>query len=144
MNEVKYTISQPPITKKNSQQILMNRSTGRPFIMPSKQYKQYEKLAAWYLRPKPTRPIDCRCNVECVFYMPTRRKTDLTNLLEAACDVLVTAGIMADDNYTIIASHDGSRCEYDKSNPRTEITITKLPEDEEQTELPQPSGQERG
>ena len=33
--EVKYTIKLPPVTKKNSQQILTNRATGRQFIMPS-------------------------------------------------------------------------------------------------------------
>ena len=65
--------------------------------------------------------------------MPTRRKTDLTNLLEAVDDILVHAGIIADDNYTIIASHDGSRVLYDKYRPRTEITITRMPGDWQMT-----------
>lgn len=30
----KYIISLPPITKKNSQQILTNHRTGKPFIAP--------------------------------------------------------------------------------------------------------------
>lgn len=38
----KYIISLPPITKKNSQQILTNHRTGKPFIAPSRQYKKYE------------------------------------------------------------------------------------------------------
>lgn len=38
----KYIIFMPPITKKNSQQILTNHRTGKPFIAPSKQYKKYE------------------------------------------------------------------------------------------------------
>lgn len=126
MAEIKYTIKLPPITKKNSQQILTNPKTGRPFIMPSKKYKEYERDAVWFLKPMPPRPIECRVNVKCLFYLPTRRRTDLTNLLEAVDDLLVHAGIIADDHYGIVAAHDGSRCFVDKDNPRTEITITRM------------------
>lgn len=126
MAEIKYTIKLPPITKKNSQQILTNPKTGRPFIMPSAKYKQYEREAGWFLKPMPPRPIECRCNIQCLFYLPTRRRTDLTNLLEAVDDLLVHAGIIADDHYGIVESHDGSRVFYDKENPRTEITITRI------------------
>lgn len=126
MAEIKYTIKLAPITKKNSQQILNNPKTGRPFIMPSKKYKEYEKEAAWFLKPMPPRPIECRVNIKCLFYLPTRRRTDLTNLLEAVDDLLVHAGIIADDHYGIVEAHDGSRCFVDKDNPRTEITITRI------------------
>lgn len=126
MAEIKYTIQLTPITKKNSQQILTNKTTGRPFIMPSKQYKAYEKDAQLFLRPKPPRPISCPVNVKCVFYMPTYRLADKSNLEEAAHDVLVAAGILADDNRDIIATTDGSMVLYDKANPRTEITITRV------------------
>ena len=132
MAEIKYTIKLPPITKKNSQQILTNPKTGRPFIMPSAKFKQYEREAAWFLKPRPPRPIDCSLNIKCLFYLPTRRRTDLTNLLEAVDDLLVSEGIIADDHYGIVTAHDGSRCYYDKNNPRTEITITRLPADEQQ------------
>ena len=44
----------------------------------------------------------------------------------AAHDTLVAAKILADDNNTIIASVDGSRVMYDKSNPRTEIFIEEM------------------
>ena len=63
--------------------------------------------------------------VKCLFYMPTRRKVDLTNLLEAIDDILVYAGTLADDNSSIIVSHDGSRVLYDKENPRTEVYISR-------------------
>ena len=126
--EIKYVIKLPPITKKNSQQILTNRATGRPFIMPSNQYKEYEKNAQWFLKPLPKRPIDIPVTVKCLFFMPTRRKVDLTNLLESIDDILVKSGVLADDNYAIIVSHDGSRVGYDKDNPRTEIYITDFKE----------------
>jgi len=63
--------------------------------------------------------------VQCVYYMKTRRKVDLPNLLNATDDILVKAGVVADDNCTIVATHDGSRVDYDKENPRVDITITK-------------------
>mgnify|MGYP002658165265 CR=1 FL=1 len=124
----KYIISLPPITKKNSQQILTNHRTGKPFIAPSSAYKRYEEQAIYFLTPKPKTPLAGRYRVTAVFYMPTRRSVDLTNLLEAAHDLLVKGRILADDNYMIIESVDGSRVKYDKDNPRTEITIEELEE----------------
>lgn len=121
---LRYTIPLPPVTKKNSQQILRNSKTGRPFIVPSKQYKDYAWAAILFLRPLPDKPIDYPVNVKCLFYMPTMRRVDLTNLLEAAHDVLVEAGVLADDNSGVIVSVDGSRVLYSKENPRTEIEIT--------------------
>lgn len=127
MAEIKYIVKLPPVSKKNSQQILTNRKTGRPFIMPSSKYRQYEREAAWFLKPRPPRPIECEVSVKCLFYMPTMRRIDLNNLLEAATDLLVSAGVLKDDHYGIVVSHDGSRVLYDKENPRTEITITRMP-----------------
>ena len=127
MAEIKYIVKLPPVSKKNSQQILTNRKTGRPFIMPSSKYRQYEREAAWFLKPRPPRPIECEVSVKCLFYMPTMRRIDLNNLLEAATDLLVSAGVLKDDHYGFVVSHDGSRVLYDKENPRTEITITRMP-----------------
>ena len=64
--------------------------------------------------------------MKCLFYMPTARRVDLVNLLEAACDVLVAAGVLADDNSDIVYSHDGSRVLLDRDKPRTEIYITEV------------------
>lgn len=130
MTEIRYTIKLPPVSKKNSQQILINKATRRPFIMPSKKYKQYEQEAAWFLKPRPPRPIECALEIKCLFYMPTHRHVDLTNLLEAADDLLVTAGIIKDDHSGIVVSHDGSRVLYDKEQPRTEIIITRIQSDQ--------------
>ena len=120
---IKFTIPLPPISKKNSQRIMTNRATGKPFIMPSAQYKEYEREASYFI-PR-GKQIAEPVNVQCLFYMPTRRKVDLTNLLEAIDDVMVKAGVLADDNSEIVQSHDGSRVFYDKASPRTEIIITK-------------------
>ena len=114
-----------PITKKNSQQILVNKKTGRPFISPSKKYKEYKKHCADYLAGYTT-PITFPVHVKCIYYLPNARKTDLTNLMEATHDLLVHFGVLADDDYTIIQSVDGSAVYIDRENPRVEITIEKI------------------
>lgn len=111
-----------PRTKKNTQQIVINKKTGRPFIMQNSKYKEYEQNCGYFLKKLPE-PISEPVNVKCVFYRETRIRCDLTNLLEAIDDVLVTYGVLADDNFTVIVGHDGSRVYIDKKNPRTEITI---------------------
>lgn len=120
---VKFTVPITPVTKKNSQRIVVRG--GRPIILPSEKYKEYEDIALWYI-PKRGDPIDFPVNVKCIFYMPTNRLCDLTNHLESIDDVMVKAGLLKDDNYKIIASHDGSRVLVDKDNPRTEVEITRI------------------
>lgn len=127
-----------PVTKKNSQQILVNRATGRPFVSPSPQYKKYAKEAGWQLLEQTAGftdfdiPISIPCNVEFRYFMGTRRKVDLTNLEESTLDVLVESGILADDNCSVASTHDGSFVSYDKENPRVEIFITPLSEEEKE------------
>ncbi|WP_405322208.1 RusA family crossover junction endodeoxyribonuclease [Frisingicoccus sp.] len=125
MKKIQFTIGIVPRTKKNSQQIIM--CNGRPMIIPSKAYKAYEKECRYYMPKIDT--IKEPVNIQAVYYMPTRRRVDLCNLHEALCDALVRHGVIADDNFKIVASMDGSRVKYDKDNPRTEVTITKFEEE---------------
>ena len=121
-----FMIPLPPITKKNSQQILINKKTGKPFIMPSKKYKEYERAAMTYM-PKTAKPIDYPVNIRAYFFMPTKRKCDLTNLLEALDDIMVRAGVIADDHYGIVAGHDGSRVfTGTRGEPRTFVVIEEI------------------
>lgn len=117
------TIPLVPVTKKNSQRIVLVR--GRPLILPSQKYKDYERdaLPALLLHRKHVaQPV----NVRCLYYMPTRRRVDLCNLLEATCDLLVHHGVLEDDNSAVVVSHDGSRVLYDKEHPRTEVFIEEV------------------
>lgn len=57
--------------------------------------------------------------------MDTLVKVDLSALYEGIQDELVATKVLADDNYTIVASHDDSGVFVDKNNPRMEITITR-------------------
>jgi len=123
---VKITLYGDPRTKKNSQRICV-KGNGQRFVKPSAQYEQYERDCLKQLYGKAlhmTGPL----NVCCVYYMGTRRKVDLCNLLEATNDILVKAGVLEDDNSTVVASHDGSRVLYDKARPRVEIRITEMEE----------------
>ena len=122
---MKIVIKGEPVTKKNSQRIVV--AHGRPLIMPSAKYKEYEKMCALYVHPL-EQPIDYGVNVKCLFYKSTRRKSDVTNHLQAVLDILVKYKVLADDNFSIVWSVDGSRVLYDKDNPRTEIEITKIGE----------------
>lgn len=116
------TIPLNPKTKKNSQRIVINRKTNRPMVMQNEAYKEYEKNCGWFLKI-PDKPIDTPVNIRCVFYRENNIRCDLTNLLEAIDDILMKYGVIADDNFKILVSHDGSRVYVDKNNPRTEITI---------------------
>lgn len=125
---LEFTILGDPRTKKNSQRIFRNGS--RAFISPSEAFKRYRKEFIYQV-PKAARiGISGPVNACCVYYMATRRRIDLLNLLEASMDLLVEAGVLADDNSRIVAGHDGSRVRYDKENPRVEIVIEDMAEDE--------------
>lgn len=116
------TLHGVPRSKKNHMMIARNAS-GRPFIMQGPTYQQYEKDCLRQITGKHKLKIEEPVNVKALYYMDTRRRIDLGNLLAATCDILVKAGVLADDNAKVVVAHDGSRVLYDKENPRVEITI---------------------
>lgn len=134
MEEIKYTIKGDPRTKKNHMMIAGSgkrcpkcNKPEKQWVRQGKAHDAFAEAAMWQLRPRPQNPISCQVNVKCLFYMQTRRVVDQLNLLASIDDLLVEAKILEDDNSRIIVGHDGSRVLYDKDNPRTEITITKIP-----------------
>ena len=110
-------------TKKNSSRIVV--AGKRKMLIPSEAYVKFEKQCKPYLQPL---KIDYSVNLKCEFYMATRRKVDLPNLLNSICDVLVKYQVITDDNKDIVSSTDGSRVLYDKQNARIEIEITRFKE----------------
>ena len=120
---LKFTIPLPPVTKKNSQRIV---NTGKFFkILPSKQFEAYQEKAGWLI-PCKNLGIDYPVNIKAIYYMPTARKVDITNLNSALHDVLVHYGVLKDDSSLsprIVVGTDGSRVLIDRSNPRTEIEV---------------------
>lgn len=103
-----------PITKKNSSRIV--NCGGYTRLLPSKAYVQYQKDSLRQITGRDRVKIDQPINLKVLYYMPTRHRVDLVNLLEATCDILVDAGVLADDNSKIVVSHDGSRVLYDKTS----------------------------
>ena len=121
---MKLTILGNPITKKNHQQIV--KIGTRHSLIQSKQYRQYENDCLWQIPGSAKILISEPVNVKCIYYMQTRHRVDLVNLLEATNDILVKAGVLDDDNSKIVVSHDGSRVMWDKNNPRVEIEIKRI------------------
>lgn len=114
-----------PITKKNHQQILTNRKTGKPFISQSKQYLAYEAACLWQLKLCRERYINS-FSVCAWYWLPNRQGwPDLNGLQQATADILEKAGII--DNDKNIIHWDGSRIMgVDKDNPRVEIDIVQI------------------
>lgn len=125
---MKIVIPVNPRSKKNSQEIVFNRRTGKRMVIQNERYTKFEKECKKYMpvlrQPKPY--IDYKCNLSCKFYVCDLRKRDIANYIEAIQDILVKYEIISDDNYNVIASLDGCSMELDRDNPRVEIEITKL------------------
>ncbi len=123
---IEFTLPIRPATKKNSGQIVMRGKY--PVLLPSKQYLAFEKSCLPYLNHVKTTAgtINYPVNIQCHFFTETKRKIDLTNLLNAIDDAMVKSGLIIDDNRDIIAAHDGSRVFHDKFNPRIEVKITEI------------------
>lgn len=95
-------------------------------IIPSKLYKQFEDECLATISKKYRKNINYPVNIKAIFYMQSRRRVDLTNLLEALDDMLVKAEVIKDDCRDIVAGHDYSRVFYDKENPHIDVEITKV------------------
>lgn len=119
-----FVIHGQPIVKKNTGKVV-NRN-GRIFKIDSVPYTRWKNSAVFQIAQQLGRPdpIFEPINLCVKFYMETRRSTDLSNLLEGIQDVLVQCQIIADDDYKIVASLDGTRAAYDKTTPRMEVTIS--------------------
>jgi Holliday junction resolvase RusA-like endonuclease len=93
------------------------------FVKQGKANSDYNLFASGHVQPRPKEPINRPVHIKYLFYMHTRRKVDSLNLQAAADDLLVSTGVLKDDNSDIVKHHDGTRVFYDKENPRTEIYI---------------------
>ena len=98
---------------------------NHPSLIPSAKYREYEKMAGEQITP-PDALINDPVNVKMLFYMPTHRRVDLSNLISACLDILVKYQVLEDDNCNIVVTQDGSQVFYDKENPRTEVYITQF------------------
>lgn len=117
---MRFTITGDVPSKKNSKQIIYVR--GRPLIIPSKNHKTWHTQAINQLQE--IKPVAKQIkHIDLKFYPSTRRKFDLTNKAESIMDLLVDAGIIEDDNYTVIPQIKIQFGSIDRQNPRAEIII---------------------
>lgn len=112
-------------SKKNSQRIIENPRTRKPMIIQSELYMQFERDCGYFLK-RYARHIDYPINLKCTFYVPDKRRRDVVNLLNAIQDILVHYDVIADDNYNIVQSVDGSRIIYEKGREETIIEIESV------------------
>lgn len=108
-------------SKKNSR--ITNRKTGMSF--PSKKYTEWHKGAMKQLEEQGV-PIKKALFVEAIaltFYLPDKRKTDLTNKAESIMDLLVDYGLIDDDNCFVCPDIQLLFAGVDRENPRCEITL---------------------
>jgi hypothetical protein len=103
----------------------------KQFVRNGNNTTEFAFLAAKHLNPRPQKPISGPVRLVYRCCRETRHRVDDLNLYEALDDLLVKEGVLADDNINIIRSRDGSRCFYDKANPRAEIYIYEYKEEED-------------
>lgn len=118
-------------SKKNSKQIVCR---GRfPMLLPSAAFKKWHDVALPALiaeRSELSRqtmqplPKDFAHRIEVTMYAHDARAFDLTNKAESVMDLLVEAGIIADDNCNVAPKIDLRFGGVDRLNPRAEVIIT--------------------
>lgn len=139
-----FTIVGHPYVKKSNQKVGYNHVTKRTVKYDTPSYKAWHKSALEQLQamgydpqfkkinkrlrelnqPLVLAKINEPINLQCRFYMRTDGAVDLSALYEGIQDVMVEVGLLKDDNWHIVASHDGSGVQKDATQPRMEITIT--------------------
>lgn len=120
MSVINITLKGRPATKKNSGRIISRN--GKPIIIPSEAYKNYEDACMWQLAGKKLH-ISGIIVVECKYYLPNKRSwPDLIGLLQATSDILTKAKVIDDDKW-ICSYGDSCIAGIDKDNPRAEILI---------------------
>jgi Holliday junction resolvase RusA-like endonuclease len=116
-----------PVIKKNG------NPTRNGMRLPNKNYIPYAEINTPLLEKLKKENnifIGHPVTIQFLFYKDSNRRTDISNLYEAPQDVIVKAGILKDDNSTIIKSHHSdSRVLYDKEFPRTEMYFYKAAND---------------
>ena len=74
------------------------RAIGRGRVIISKKGREYRQEVVYEtLRERETQPLEGRLSVDIEAWMPDKRRRELDNVLKAALDGMVHAGLMLDD-----------------------------------------------
>ena len=63
------------------------------------------------------------CDVSIKYWLPDRRRRDLSNMTESVMDLLVDRGVLTDDSCNVVIKLTQRAMGRDKENPRTEVEI---------------------
>lgn len=129
-----------PPTKKNGQMIVSPKlkggsgARGRPFIIPTSEYRAWEKSAAVLLRAQADQtgmsfPIAGAVGVHLQYLVSNKRAWDLSNKAESVMDALVASKIIADDNRFFVGRSLSSWKESRLDGVRIEIVSLKKAEE---------------
>ena len=101
----------------------LNRFAGRKNSREYQRLKrEWKDLVYCLCMPRPRAPLE-RARVTLTYYFPTRARRDPDNYAgKLILDGLTAAGVIKDDSFDCIDLV--LRGAYDKTHPRTEITIT--------------------
>lgn len=107
-------------SKKNSKIVICRGKF--PNLIPSKNYTEWHKDALIQLKGK--KKIESN-RITITFFAGDNRKFDLTNKAESIMDTLVDAGLIEDDNYSIISELILRFGGVEKGQARCEIDYEK-------------------
>lgn len=104
-------------SKKNSK--IISCRGNRPCLFPSSKYTEWHKSALSQLIGQKVITANA---ITLIFFAGDNRKFDLTNKAESIMDTLVDAGLLEDDNYSVVSEltlkfggveKDKARCEIE-------------------------------
>ena len=115
MEQIKITLLLLPPT--------INKYIGRSNIWEYQKDKKNVHKAISLLTSKTGKEFNIsKCKMTITYYFKDRRRHDPANYDKFILDGLVEAGVITDDNYSVITEFT-TKGDYDKENPRTEIVI---------------------
>jgi len=121
-----FTINGRPATKKTHQTAFVSK--GRMIVLPSKQFKAYEKYCKDICESIWNKdPIDCGVSIHVRIYLDNWCIGDHVGYLQALGDIFEKYKIIADDKF-IHWTDDGKHWfgGVDKEHPRVEVTIRRF------------------
>lgn len=100
------------------------------YVKPRTGSDSYSFQAAHFLMPRPANPIREPVCVVYRFFLQANRRVRKTGLEAKADRLLKECGILHSDDFQQLVHHDGTRVLVDPQNPRTEIWIYSLKEEQ--------------
>lgn len=118
------TIPGQTISKKNSKRIVSGGK--KPILISSEAYLEWAKAALWQLKGNELIGRNWQYPVFVAFHFvrKTKQPFDFNNLTQGVCDLLIEAGIIADDDMNHLIPCRFS-WEVDRANPRCVVAISE-------------------